>query len=122
MTLLKTKFSKTLNDQDLQSQDPENPAGCSICCSNIKNNETMTTIPNCTHKYHFDCLQVWLKCQTTCPCCRSNIRKSLIEHYHGKFTYRGESFHKRRLEGHVISNELSIDRSKNNLKLIDESL
>jgi len=51
----------------------------------FKSGDIVTKIPVCGHKFHYECVKVWLEFKTTCPCCRSIIRKNLIEHFHGPF-------------------------------------
>lgn len=64
------------------SQSAEN-GDCSICYQALRNGETVINMPGCNHKFHSDCLQLWVRTQHSCPCCRSTIRKQMLEHFHG---------------------------------------
>ncbi|RDX89081.1 RING-H2 finger protein ATL3, partial [Mucuna pruriens] len=46
---------------------------CSVCLSHISKGEKVRSLPVCNHRYHADCIGVWLKNHTTCPLCRNNI-------------------------------------------------
>jgi len=45
---------------------------CSICLENYKINDKIINL-NCNHKFHKDCLKLWIKKNNTCPQCRENI-------------------------------------------------
>lgn len=123
MKLLKEKFTKIYkNSSDTAASDPENPAECSYCYMKLQPGDVITNLPMCNHSCHYNCLAYWLKSEHTCPCCKVNIRKSLIEHYHGHFTYRMENFQNKKDQKKRLDNEISIDRAKNDQKLIDSVL
>jgi len=112
--VLQKEFSVLLTNNE------EYKEGCSICYTEFKKGELMTTIPNCNHQFHFDCIEIWIKTQATCPCCRDNIRKSLIEYYHGKFDLKGEkemieSQSKKVLVSEVFNMEMSSTNLSNQL-------
>lgn len=111
MTVLKSKF--TYEVQKEVKLDGQKVDKCSICCTGFEKGENKTTIPKCGHSFHFDCIEVWLKTQSTCPCCRENIRKGMIEHYHGDVAFRGEQkiLQKVSSEKTIIANDLSVDVS-----------
>ncbi|XP_043714630.1 RING-H2 finger protein ATL40-like [Telopea speciosissima] len=44
---------------------------CSICLSTIEEEETVRLLPNCSHVFHVQCIDMWLSSQTTCPICRT---------------------------------------------------
>jgi len=46
---------------------------CAICQENYCCFDNLTELP-CGHKFHKDCVDIWLKNNTTCPMCRHNIR------------------------------------------------
>ncbi|XP_045787868.1 RING-H2 finger protein ATL16-like [Trifolium pratense] len=46
---------------------------CSVCLSQMCKGEKVRLLPLCNHRYHSDCIGVWLKNNTTCPLCRSKI-------------------------------------------------
>ena len=45
---------------------------CSICLEKYKLNDKIISLP-CSHSFHKDCLNLWLKKNNTCPQCRENI-------------------------------------------------
>jgi nitrite reductase/ring-hydroxylating ferredoxin subunit len=47
---------------------------CAICREEVvivvgSNNDDVARLNNCTHTYHWDCIEEWAKRQTTCPLC-----------------------------------------------------
>ena len=48
---------------------------CSICLNNLDNN--IITL-HCNHKYHNECMDMWLKYNNTCPYCRYNLKRDRI--------------------------------------------
>lgn len=47
---------------------------CSICLTVINRIEQKST--KCNHEFHSKCLNIWLENNTTCPICRSQLRKN----------------------------------------------
>jgi E3 ubiquitin-protein ligase RNF115/126 len=50
----------------------EGNAECSICMDNVELGTEVTVLP-CTHWFHYDCIEAWLKQHNTCPHCRRSI-------------------------------------------------
>ena len=47
---------------------------CSICLDNNDNDNLKYKLPNCTHFYHKDCIDKWIKLHNnSCPTCRTVI-------------------------------------------------
>jgi hypothetical protein len=46
---------------------------CSVCLSEFQENESLRLLPKCNHAFHLPCIDTWLKSQSSCPLCRSNI-------------------------------------------------
>ncbi|AES82682.1 putative transcription factor C2H2 family [Medicago truncatula] len=46
---------------------------CSVCLTEFKDNDHVRTLPLCSHIFHHDCIDVWLRSNTNCPLCRSLI-------------------------------------------------
>ena len=46
---------------------------CSVCLSEFEENESLRLLPKCNHAFHVPCIDTWLKSQSSCPLCRSNI-------------------------------------------------
>lgn len=45
---------------------------CPICLDKFEINDRIISL-NCNHKFHKDCLKLWIKKNNTCPQCRENI-------------------------------------------------
>ncbi|UJR10237.1 hypothetical protein I4U23_014450 [Adineta vaga] len=48
---------------------------CDICLNEYKSDDKLRTIP-CLHQFHCKCIDKWLKKNSKCPMCRSDLRKS----------------------------------------------
>ncbi|KAG6593770.1 RING-H2 finger protein ATL51, partial [Cucurbita argyrosperma subsp. sororia] len=46
---------------------------CSVCLSEFQENESLRLLPKCSHAFHLPCIDTWLKSNSSCPLCRSNI-------------------------------------------------
>ncbi|XP_015895129.3 RING-H2 finger protein ATL52 [Ziziphus jujuba] len=46
---------------------------CSVCLSEFEENESLRLLPKCNHAFHVPCIDAWLKSNSSCPLCRSNI-------------------------------------------------
>ena len=46
---------------------------CTICYSNYQTNDKVCTLPQCNHRFHYDCVERWAKYKPECPLCRSKI-------------------------------------------------
>lgn len=46
---------------------------CSVCLSEFQDDESVRILPNCNHVFHVSCIDKWLKSNSSCPLCRSNI-------------------------------------------------
>ncbi|XP_071723644.1 RING-H2 finger protein ATL11-like [Rutidosis leptorrhynchoides] len=46
---------------------------CSVCLNEFEDDETLRLIPTCSHVFHPDCIDAWLKFHDTCPVCRTNL-------------------------------------------------
>ena len=43
---------------------------CCICLANYENNDELRELP-CSHLFHKDCVDKWLKINALCPLCKS---------------------------------------------------
>lgn len=46
---------------------------CSVCLSELRDNETGRVLPECEHCFHADCIDAWFRSHTNCPLCRAKI-------------------------------------------------
>lgn len=49
------------------------PCECAVCLNEFQEEEKLRIIPNCSHKFHIDCIDVWLQSNANCPLCRTSI-------------------------------------------------
>lgn len=47
---------------------------CSICLGILQDGEKVKVLPDCSHCYHSECVDRWLRNQSSCPLCRSSLR------------------------------------------------
>lgn len=55
-----------------ESEEAEGKKCCSICLSDYKEPEVVRVIPDCSHMFHVDCIDEWLRLHPTCPVCRTS--------------------------------------------------
>ncbi|CBI23610.3 unnamed protein product, partial [Vitis vinifera] len=46
---------------------------CAVCLNEFQEEEKLRIIPNCSHIFHIDCIDVWLQSNANCPLCRTSI-------------------------------------------------
>ena len=46
---------------------------CSVCLGEFHDGESLRLLPKCSHAFHQQCIDTWLKSHSNCPLCRSNI-------------------------------------------------
>lgn len=65
---------------------------CCICLAKYENNDELRELP-CSHLFHKDCVDKWLKINSLCPLCKSDVGGNLIESVSGDEANqpRGES-------------------------------
>ena len=49
---------------------------CTICMSEYTSGEKYKTLNKCTHAFHANCLDEWLKCEKKCPICKEQVGPS----------------------------------------------
>lgn len=47
--------------------------GCVVCLNVFQVQDTIRVLPNCSHAFHLDCIDIWLQSNTNCPLCRTGI-------------------------------------------------
>ncbi|XP_021887185.1 E3 ubiquitin-protein ligase ATL41-like [Carica papaya] len=50
---------------------------CSVCLSELEDEEMARVLPNCNHSFHVDCIDKWLSSNSTCPICRTEAEPRL---------------------------------------------
>ncbi|KDP40315.1 hypothetical protein JCGZ_02313 [Jatropha curcas] len=52
----------------------KNPVSeCAVCLNEFQEDEKLRIIPNCSHVFHIDCIDIWLQNNANCPLCRNSI-------------------------------------------------
>ncbi|KAD4178511.1 hypothetical protein R6Q59_022108 [Mikania micrantha] len=46
---------------------------CAVCLSEFEVGETGRILPNCKHRFHTGCIDMWFFSNSTCPLCRSPV-------------------------------------------------
>lgn len=52
---------------------------CSVCLGEFHDGESLRLLPKCSHAFHQQCIDTWLKSHSNCPLCRSNITFAAVE-------------------------------------------
>ncbi|KAK3021775.1 hypothetical protein RJ639_045097 [Escallonia herrerae] len=46
---------------------------CAVCLLEFEDNDYVRTLPVCSHAFHVDCIDIWLRSHANCPLCRAAI-------------------------------------------------
>ncbi|CAM8937771.1 unnamed protein product [Rhodiola kirilowii] len=46
---------------------------CAVCLLEFEENDYVRTLPICSHNFHVDCIDIWLRSHANCPLCRARI-------------------------------------------------
>ncbi|KAF3788465.1 RING-H2 finger protein [Nymphaea thermarum] len=46
---------------------------CSVCLSEFQEGEDLRLLPKCSHAFHLECIDRWLRAHVNCPLCRAPI-------------------------------------------------
>lgn len=46
---------------------------CAVCLLEFEDGDSLRTLPLCSHDFHVDCIDVWLRSHATCPLCRAGV-------------------------------------------------
>ncbi|GAB4853942.1 hypothetical protein Ancab_018151 [Ancistrocladus abbreviatus] len=49
------------------------PRDCAVCLLEFEENDYIRTLPQCSHSFHVDCIDIWLRSHANCPLCRAGI-------------------------------------------------
>lgn len=61
-----------LNVQMVKATKEDEEHSCSICMNNFSEGENKSVL-ECSHMFHYECIQEWGKHKQECPLCRSEI-------------------------------------------------
>ncbi|KAJ3691833.1 hypothetical protein LUZ61_020997 [Rhynchospora tenuis] len=46
---------------------------CAVCISEFTHGEKVRVLPQCGHRFHLECIDMWFGSHSTCPLCRSDV-------------------------------------------------
>ena len=46
---------------------------CAVCLLEFEDDDYVRTLPVCSHAFHVDCIDIWLRSHANCPLCRAGI-------------------------------------------------
>ncbi|XP_065856860.1 RING-H2 finger protein ATL65 [Euphorbia lathyris] len=49
---------------------------CAVCLLEFEDDDYVRTLPVCSHAFHVDCIDIWLRSHANCPLCRARIFRS----------------------------------------------
>ncbi|KAJ0011499.1 hypothetical protein Pint_34549 [Pistacia integerrima] len=49
---------------------------CAVCLLEFEENDYVRILPGCSHSFHVDCIDIWLRSHANCPLCRAGIFSS----------------------------------------------
>ncbi|KEH42605.1 putative transcription factor C2H2 family [Medicago truncatula] len=52
-------------------QEEESRGECVVCLEEYEDNDPIRILPFCSHTFHLNCIDVWLRSNPSCPLCRS---------------------------------------------------
>jgi len=62
-----------------KSEQEEEPRGeCVVCLEEYQDNDHIRILPFCSHTFHLNCIDVWLRSNPSCPLCRSCLCRSCL--------------------------------------------
>ncbi|KAL0557684.1 hypothetical protein IC582_006234 [Cucumis melo] len=64
-------------------------AVCCICLAKYANNDELRELP-CSHFFHKDCVDKWLKINALCPLCKAEVGESIISSLEGTNRQQGD--------------------------------
>lgn len=44
---------------------------CPVCLAAFDDNDSLRLLPECSHVFHSDCIDIWFRSHNTCPLCRA---------------------------------------------------
>ncbi|XWS36411.1 hypothetical protein CRYUN_Cryun20dG0083400 [Craigia yunnanensis] len=53
--------------------DERSTYGCVVCMNEFQEHDMLRVLPNCSHAFHLDCIDIWLQSNANCPLCRTSI-------------------------------------------------
>lgn len=60
--------------EDHHGLELEGATECSVCLSEFQENEKLRLLPKCSHAFHVQCIDAWLRTHSNCPLCRATCQ------------------------------------------------
>ncbi|KAB2026459.1 hypothetical protein ES319_D06G221100v1 [Gossypium barbadense] len=73
------KTIPTLIYSDIAKASDFIPLTCAVCLSEFENDEKARVLPNCSHAFHVDCIDMWFYTHSNCPLCRAPVQSLVKE-------------------------------------------
>lgn len=86
---------------------------CSVCLGEFREDERLRALPKCSHAFHVECIDTWLRSHSNCPLCRSNVEIGALSADVDQSGSRGESVVSDNASG---ENDVSTTRVLNDLE------
>lgn len=67
------KSSKSTLSAKLGLRTDEEFHDCAVCLLEFEDGDYFRTLPLCSHSFHVDCIDIWLRSHATCPLCRAGV-------------------------------------------------
>lgn len=61
------------------NEQKESPRECAVCLIEFKEDDYVRTLPLCSHTFHLQCIDTWLRSHPNCPLCRSCLSCGISE-------------------------------------------
>ncbi|OVA18616.1 zinc finger protein [Macleaya cordata] len=58
---------------DFKKGSVDSTRDCAVCLLEFEENDYVRTLPACSHAFHVDCIDIWLRSHANCPLCRAGI-------------------------------------------------
>ncbi|KAJ1690126.1 hypothetical protein LUZ63_014281 [Rhynchospora breviuscula] len=58
---------------------------CAVCLLEFEDNDYLRTLPFCSHAFHVECIDVWLRSHATCPLCRASVIRPDLSYNYSPF-------------------------------------
>ena len=71
--LLIKHFLVLVHNYSSAASDESEYYECVVCLSQVNKGDKIRCLPICNHRFHFDCIALWLNNHSTCPLCRDII-------------------------------------------------
>lgn len=71
---LEARVIESLPVFEYKAQSFKDTLDCAVCLSEFEESEKGRLLPNCKHRFHVDCIDMWFHSHSTCPICRTGAQ------------------------------------------------